>query len=82
VSSAPARAHLGDGLICFPTIVPSLHLLKGSLAQAPGFCSENVNAPFKPYIIDSGVTDELRRALDVPSLSETKMREAEMNSNK
>lgn len=36
-------------------------------------------APFRLYRVDSGVTDELRRALDVPSLAEAKAREREMN---
>lgn len=36
-------------------------------------------APFRLYRVDSGVTDELRHALDVPSLAEAKAREREMN---
>jgi len=46
------------------------------------FRSEGVNAPVKLYKMDSGVTDELRRALNVPSLAEAKAREAKMNRNK
>ena len=37
------------------------------------------NSPMKLYTVDSGVTDELRRALDVPPLARAKEREAEMN---
>ena len=36
-------------------------------------------APFRLYRVDSGVTDELRRAMDVPSLAKAKAREVEMN---
>ncbi len=41
--------------------------------------ADPITAPFRLYRVDSGVTDELRRALDVPSLTEAKAREAEMN---
>jgi hypothetical protein len=37
------------------------------------------NSPMKLYRVDSGVTDELRRMLDVPSSARAKEREAEMN---
>ena len=37
------------------------------------------NSPMKLYTVDSGVTDELRRMLDVPSLAKAREREAEMN---
>ena len=40
---------------------------------------EAENAPVKLYKTDSGVTDELRREMNVPSLAEAKAREAEMN---
>ncbi len=36
-------------------------------------------APFRLYKVDDGVTDELRRALNVPSLAKAKAREVEMN---
>jgi len=45
------------------------------------FRTEGANTPFKLYKMDSGVTDELRRALNVPSLAEAKAREAKMNKN-
>jgi hypothetical protein len=40
--------------------------------------ADPITAPFRLYRVDSGVTDELRRALDVPSLAEAKAREVEM----
>jgi hypothetical protein len=40
------------------------------------------NSPMRLYETDQGVTDELRRALNVPSLSQAKEREAKMNSKK
>jgi hypothetical protein len=46
------------------------------------FRSEGPNAPFKLYKMDSGVTDELRRTMDIRSLAAAKAREAEMNRNK
>jgi hypothetical protein len=46
------------------------------------FRTEGANTPFKLYKMDSGVTDELRRALNVPSLAEAKAREAKMGRNK
>ena len=36
-------------------------------------------APFRLYKVDNGVTDELRRALDVPPLAKAKAMELEMN---
>jgi hypothetical protein len=45
------------------------------------FVSQN-NGPFRLYAVDTGVTDELRRLMDVPSLSEAKAREARMNRKK
>jgi hypothetical protein len=41
--------------------------------------ADPITAPFRLYRVDSGVTDELRRALDVPCLAEAKAREVEMN---
>jgi hypothetical protein len=41
--------------------------------------AEGPNAPYRLYKTDSGVTDQLRRAFDAPSLAEAKAREAEMN---
>jgi hypothetical protein len=43
---------------------------------------EDENAPAKLYKTDSGVTDELRSLMNVPSLAAAKAREAEMNRNK
>jgi hypothetical protein len=46
---------------------------------------EDENAPvtrYKLYKTDSGVTDELRRLMNVPSLAAAKAHEAEMNRNK
>jgi hypothetical protein len=43
---------------------------------------EDENAPVKLYKTDSGVTDELRSLMNVPSLAAAKAREAEMNRNK
>ena len=40
------------------------------------------NSPMRLYETDQGVTDDLRRALNVPSLARAKEREAEMNSKK
>lgn len=45
------------------------------------FVSQN-NGPFRLYTMDIGVTDELRRLMDVPSLAEAKAREAKMNKKK
>ena len=46
---------------------------------ATQFRSEGANSPIKLYTVDPGVTDELRRALNVPSLARAKEREAEIN---
>jgi hypothetical protein len=46
---------------------------------ATQYNADPVTAPFRLYKVDEGVTDELRRALDVPSLAKAKAREAEMN---
>lgn len=43
---------------------------------------ESENAPAKLYKTDSGVTDELRSLMNVPSLAGAKAQEAEMNRNK
>lgn len=40
------------------------------------------NSPMRLYQTDQGVTDELRRALNVPTLAQAKEREARMNSKK
>ena len=40
------------------------------------------NSPMRLYETDQGVTDDLRRALDVPTLAQAKEREARMNSKK
>jgi hypothetical protein len=45
----------------------------GTQYQADG------NGPYRLTKVDPGVTDGLRRALDVPSLAEAKAREAELN---
>ncbi len=44
--------------------------------------SDGPNQPFRLYKVDSGVTDELRRIMMVPSLAGAKAREAEMNKMK
>lgn len=44
--------------------------------------SDGPNQPLRLYKVDSGVTDELRRTMMVPSLAEAKAREAEMNKVK
>lgn len=44
--------------------------------------SDGPNQPYRLYKMDSGVTDELRRIMMVPSLAEAKAREAEMNKVK
>lgn len=41
--------------------------------------SDPANAPIKLYTVDPTVTDELRRALNVPTLAQAKAREAELN---
>jgi len=46
---------------------------------ATQYRAEPITAPIRLYQVDGGVTDELRRALDVPSLAKAKEREAEMN---
>jgi hypothetical protein len=46
---------------------------------ATQYRADPVTAPFRLYKVDAGVTDELRRALDVPSLAEAKAREGELN---
>ena len=38
-----------------------------------------ITAPIRLYKVDGGVTDELRRALDVPSLAKAKAMEVEIN---
>ncbi len=48
---------------------------------ATQFRSEG-NSAMRLYQTDQGVTDELRRALNVPSLAQAKMREARMNKKK
>lgn len=48
---------------------------------ATQFRSEG-NSPMRLYQTDQAVTDELRRALNVPSLAQAKMREARMNKKK
>jgi len=40
------------------------------------------SSPMRLYQTDDGVTDELRRALNVPTLAQAKEREARMNSKK
>jgi hypothetical protein len=42
---------------------------------------ERPEAPFQLYQVDPGVTDELRRAFNVPSLAEAKAREEAMNKD-
>ena len=37
------------------------------------------NAPYKLYKVDEGVTDELRRQMNTPTLAEAKQREVELN---
>jgi len=44
--------------------------------------SEGPNQPYRLYKIESGVTDELRRIMMVPSLAEAKAREPEMNKER
>jgi len=44
--------------------------------------SDGPNQPYRLYKIDSGVTDQLRRTMNVPSLAEAKAREAEMNKER
>jgi hypothetical protein len=41
--------------------------------------SDGPNSSLRLYQVDSGVIDELRRALNVPSLAQAKAREAEFN---
>jgi len=45
-------------------------------------CDGLPNCEYHLYKLDAGVTDELRRVLDVPSLAEAKAREARMNRKK
>jgi len=49
---------------------------------ATQFRCDGPNCEFHLYKLDETVTDELRKALDVPSLAEAKAREAKMQSNK
>jgi len=46
---------------------------------ATQYRAEPITAPLRLYKVDSGVTDELRRALDVPSLAEAQALEVKMN---
>jgi hypothetical protein len=46
---------------------------------ATQYRADPITAPWRLYRVDSGVTDELRRALDVPTLAEAKALEAQMN---
>ena len=48
---------------------------------ATQYTAEPITAPFRLYKVDAGVTDELRRALDVPSLAEAKAQEEKINKN-
>ncbi len=49
---------------------------------ATQFRCDGPNCEFHLYKMDEGVTDELRRVLDVPSLAEAKAREARMQKKK
>ena len=49
---------------------------------ATQFRCDGPNCEFRLYKLDGGVTDELRKGLDVPSLAEAKAREAKMNKKK
>jgi hypothetical protein len=49
---------------------------------ATQFRCDGPNCEFHLYKVDEGVTDELRRTLDVPSLAEAKAREARMQKKK
>jgi hypothetical protein len=49
---------------------------------ATQFRCDGPNCKFQLYKVDEGVTDELRRVLDVPSLAEAKAREARMQIKK
>jgi hypothetical protein len=49
---------------------------------ATQFRCDGPNCEFQLYKVDEGVTDELRRVLDVPSLAEAKAREARMQKKK
>jgi hypothetical protein len=44
--------------------------------------SDGPGQPHRLYKIESGVTDDLRRIMNVPSLAEAKAREAEMNKER
>jgi hypothetical protein len=46
---------------------------------ATQYRAEPITAPFRLYKVDDGVTDELRRAMDAPSLAKAKAQEAEIN---
>ena len=46
------------------------------------FRCDGPNCEFHLYKLDAGVTDDLRKGLDVPSLAEAKAREAKMNKKK
>ena len=46
---------------------------------ATQYRADPATAPFRLYRVDESVTDELRRALNVPSLAKAKAREVEMN---
>jgi hypothetical protein len=46
---------------------------------ATQYRAEPITAPLRLYKVDEGVTDELRRAFDVPSLAEAKAQEALIN---
>ena len=43
--------------------------------------STGPNKPCRLYRTEEGVTDALRRALDVPTLAEARAREAELNKS-
>ena len=49
---------------------------------ATQFRCDGPNCEFHLYKLDAGVTDELRKGFDVPSLAEAKAREAKMNKKK
>jgi hypothetical protein len=44
--------------------------------------SEGPGRPYRLYTVDSGVTDSLRRVMNVPLLAEAKARETEMNKER
>jgi hypothetical protein len=71
----------GDGAESLAAASEDRFLINIGRSQRFGteYKSAGPNQPYRLYTIDSGVTDQLRKMMGVPSLANAKAREAEMN---